>query len=175
MPSSWRGAHWVLVYGEYGWPPYYSPKEKLKEYEEWGLTQWQIKSSDHTLQYSLWQKICTLQNVRKGESFRFTSVLSFQTTHDIHKTIFFTRFFSPTITSFDFLQRSPRALFSLPDDYIQFGDKLQIGDCIALGNTLVNCQLSLVTGDTPNQRGMLSWPLLHLQSLFGIMNDVANG
>ena len=30
---SWRGAHWFLAYGKYGWPPYYS--SKLKAIEEW--------------------------------------------------------------------------------------------------------------------------------------------
>ena len=38
MPSPWRGTRWLLAHGEHGWPPYYSSKEKLKEYEEWGLT-----------------------------------------------------------------------------------------------------------------------------------------
>ena len=52
-PSSRRGARCVLAYGEYGWPLNYSSKEKLKEYEEGRLTQWQIKSINHTLQHSL--------------------------------------------------------------------------------------------------------------------------
>ena len=29
--SSWRGAHWLLGYGKYGWPPYYSSKPKANE------------------------------------------------------------------------------------------------------------------------------------------------
>ena len=29
--SSWRGAHWLLAYGKYGWPPYYSNKPKANE------------------------------------------------------------------------------------------------------------------------------------------------
>ena len=29
--SSWRGAHWLLAYGKYGWPPYYSSKPKANE------------------------------------------------------------------------------------------------------------------------------------------------
>ena len=29
--SSWRGAHCLLVYGKYGWPPYYSSKPKANE------------------------------------------------------------------------------------------------------------------------------------------------
>ena len=31
MSSSWRGAHWLLAFGEYEWPPYYSSKPKAKE------------------------------------------------------------------------------------------------------------------------------------------------
>ena len=31
--SSWRGAHWLLAYGKYEWPPYYSSKPKTNE--EW--------------------------------------------------------------------------------------------------------------------------------------------
>ena len=33
--SSWRGAHCLLAYGKYGWPPYYSSKPKVNE--EWGF------------------------------------------------------------------------------------------------------------------------------------------
>ena len=29
--SSWRGAHCLLAYGKYGWPPYYSSKPKANE------------------------------------------------------------------------------------------------------------------------------------------------
>ena len=29
--SSWRGAHWLLAYGKYGWPTYYSSKTKANE------------------------------------------------------------------------------------------------------------------------------------------------
>ena len=29
--SSWRGAHWLLAYGKYGWPPHYSGKAKANE------------------------------------------------------------------------------------------------------------------------------------------------
>ena len=29
--SSWKGAHWLLAYGKYGWPPYYSSKPKANE------------------------------------------------------------------------------------------------------------------------------------------------
>ena len=29
--SSWRGAHWLLAYGKYEWPPYYSKKPKANE------------------------------------------------------------------------------------------------------------------------------------------------
>ena len=31
--SPWRGAHWLLAYGKYEWPPYYSGKPKA--IEEW--------------------------------------------------------------------------------------------------------------------------------------------
>ena len=79
--------------------------------------------------------------------------LSLQTAHDVHKAISFTGFLGPTITCFDFIQRSPLALFSLPDDQIQIGEKLQKRDYMALRNTLVNCQFSLVTGDTPSKGG----------------------
>ena len=51
--------------------------QKLTKYEEWGLTQWQIRSIDHTFQHSFWQKICKLQNVHKCEPFWFTSSLFF--------------------------------------------------------------------------------------------------
>ena len=29
--SSWRGGHWLLAYGKYEWPPYYSSKPKANE------------------------------------------------------------------------------------------------------------------------------------------------
>ena len=29
--SSWRGAHWLLAYGKYGWPLYYSSRRKANE------------------------------------------------------------------------------------------------------------------------------------------------
>ena len=29
--SSWRGAHWLLAYGKYEWPPYYSNKPKANK------------------------------------------------------------------------------------------------------------------------------------------------
>ena len=76
-----------------------------------------------------------------------------QTTHDVHKAISFIGFFSPTIACFDFFQRSPHALFSFPDDHIQIRDKMLIGDCTALRNSLINCQFMLVTGYTPTKRG----------------------
>ena len=31
ISSSWRGARWLLAYGKYEWPPYYSSKPKANE------------------------------------------------------------------------------------------------------------------------------------------------
>ena len=62
------------------------------------------------------------------------------------------------LRSYYHLLRTPPTLSSrtlLPPsdhDHTQIGEKLQIGGCIALRNTLVNCLLSLVTGDTPTKR-----------------------
>ena len=82
-----------------------------------------------------------------------TSTLFLQTSHDVDETLSFTRFFSSTITCSDIFQHSPDAVFSFLNDNIRTGDKLQIGDNAALRETLINCQLWLITGDTPTKRG----------------------
>ena len=128
-------------------------KRKLKEYEEWRLTQWQIRNTHHTIQYSFWQRILTLQNVSKCEPLRFTSNLFVQAAHDVNEAISFTGFFSPIIACFDLLQHSPYALLSFSDDHIRTGDEVQFWDNAALGNAFINCQFWLVTGDTPTNGG----------------------
>ena len=108
-------------------------KTKLKEFEEWWLAQWQIKNTDHTLQNSFWQRICTPQNVSQSQSLWLTSNLFLQTAHDVNETLSFTRLFSSTIACLDVLQYSPHALLSFLDADIRIGDKLQIRDNAALG------------------------------------------
>ena len=139
---------------------------KLKEYEEWRLTQWQIRNTDHTLQYGFWQRICPSQNVSKREPFWLKSNFLVQAAHDINKAISFTGCFSSTVACCDLLQPSPHALLPFLDDHIRIGDKLQIRDNAALGNTLINCQFSVITGDTPTKRGSgphLFFTFTHLQ------------
>ena len=132
-------------------------KRKLKEYEDWRLTQWQIRNTEHTLQYSFWQRICTLQKVSKCKPLWVTSNLFVQNAHNVNKAISFTGFFtvllSPTIACFDFLQHSPHALLSFSHDHIRIGEKVQIWDTAALGNTLINCQFWLLTGNTHTKGG----------------------
>ena len=85
------------------------------EFAERRLTQWQIRSFDHTHQHSLWPKIGTLQNVRKCESFWCdSSRLISHATHDIHATVSFTCFLGSTITCFNRLQRSPHTILPPP-------------------------------------------------------------
>ena len=100
-----------------------------------------------------YENIVTAMDVFSRYSFAYPTSNQDAKTIPIHKTFSFTGFIGPTIICFDFLQRSPHALFSLPDNHIQIGDKLESGDYIALRNTLVNCQFSLVTGDTPTKGG----------------------
>ena len=58
---------------------------KLTKHEESGQIHWEIRSIAHTFQHSLWQKICTLKNVLKCESFWFSYSLLFQAALDVTK------------------------------------------------------------------------------------------
>ena len=51
--SSWRGAHWLLAYGKYGWPPYYSANQKLMRYEDLKFTLRRSSGANNTLRRSL--------------------------------------------------------------------------------------------------------------------------
>ena len=88
---------------------------------------------------------------------KLTSNLFLQTAHDVNETLSFTGFFSSTIACCDLLQQAPHALLSFLHDYIRIGDKLQIRDNAALGDTLINFQFWLVTGNTPTKKGSASY------------------
>ena len=148
-------------------------KRKLKEYEEWWLTQRQIRNIDHTIQYSFSQPICTMQNVSKCEPLWFTSNLFVQAAHDVDEIFSFTGFLSSTIACFDLLQHSPHALLSFLDDHIRIGDKLQI-----LGERCSRehpHQLPVLARHWQHSRQKVIWlpPFSWIYSFLAIMNDVA--
>ena len=121
-------------------------KKNLKEYEEWRLTQWQIRNTDHTLHYSFWQTICpsrTSANVNPSDP----NPTSLSRLTMISTKLSPSMVFSSTIACLDLLQHSPHALLSFLDDHIRIRDKLQIRDNAALGtpSSIASSRLSLTT------------------------------